>query len=64
MDRITDLASEAYCGSSQDEATESLAVILAPVRVQQLAEEYVSVKYHKCALDQMGAEIEETTREN
>jgi hypothetical protein len=50
-DNITELAMQAYRGPSpEDEAMEPLAVVLAPVKVQELAEEYVSVKHHKAPL--------------
>lgn len=51
MDRITALAMEAYGGPSpDDEAMEPLAVILAPVKVQEMAQEYVSAKHYKMPL--------------
>src|SRR5262245_16648623 len=49
--RITDLAIEAYRGPSpEDEFTKLFSVNKAPVIAQQLAEEYISVKYYKVPL--------------
>jgi hypothetical protein len=51
MDRITELAMDAYRGPSpEDEAMEPFSVILAPVKVRDMAEEYVSVRYYKMPL--------------
>ena len=50
-DRITELAMEAYLGRRpNDEDTEPLLVILAPAKVQELAERYVSAKHYKVSL--------------
>jgi hypothetical protein len=51
MDRITELALDAYRGPlSEDEAMEPFSVVLAPVKVRDMAEEYVSIKYYKMPL--------------
>jgi hypothetical protein len=50
-DRITELAMEAYRGPRpKDEDTEPILVILAPAKVQELAERYVSAKHYKIPL--------------
>src|SRR5436189_6007414 len=51
---ITDLAMEAYCGQPpNDEDTEPTDVILAPTKVQELAENYVSVIHYKVPLKEV-----------
>jgi hypothetical protein len=47
---ITDLAAKAYRPVLEDDDEEPFAVIVAPVRVQQLAEEYVSAKHYRMPL--------------
>ena len=50
-ERITELAMEAYRGPRpKDEDTEPIPVILAPAKVQELAERYVSAKHYKVPL--------------
>jgi hypothetical protein len=52
--RITDLAMKAYRGPRPiDEETEPMEVILAPAKVQELAERFVSIKHHKVPLKEI-----------
>src|SRR5262245_13036740 len=50
MDTITNLAAKAFRPSLEDDDEEPFEVILAPGRVLQLAEEYVSAKHHRMPL--------------
>src|SRR5262249_40386988 len=50
MDTISELAAKAYRPALGDEEEEPLAVLLAPVKVRQLAEQFVSAKHHRMPL--------------